>query len=132
MLFRNKLHKNKPKTYMEIQIDEHKTNISIYEEYGSKKGDSISLDYGYENVLKKSYEEAIFFDEQIKEMNLELFLHNHYNKVQPNIRAFISRIEFLILCKIRIPAKIERIHLKGNGSKLFSKELKQTFSNCYI
>ena len=132
MLFRNKLYKKKPKTYIEIQIDENKTNICIYEEYGSKRGDSISLDYGFENILEKSYEEARFFDKQIKETNLELFLYNHYNKVQPNIRAFISRIEFLMLCKMRSPAKIERIYLKGNGSKLFSRELKQTFPNCYI
>ena len=124
--------KNKPKTYMEIQIDAKKTEISIYEKHGSIRGNSISLDYGFKDVLEKSYEEARFFDEEIGEMSLESFLESHYDKAYSNIKSFISRIEFSILCKMKLPSKIERIYLKGIGSELFVRELKSTFLNCYI
>ena len=124
--------KNKPETYIEIHIDAKKTKIFIYEKRGSVKGDSLFLDYGFTDVLEKSYEEARFFDSEVKEMSLESFLESNYNKAYPNIKNFISRIEFSILCKMKIPAKIERVYLKGEGSELFAREFKSNFPNCYI
>lgn len=131
MFFRKKYNK-KNETYIDISLNKHNTTISITDNLTKKTNNELSLNYGFKDVIEHSYNEFKFFNNNIPDMNLDLFLANHYNKIQLNIINFISRIEFSILCRMNLPSKIDKIYLSGEGAPLFYNEFKRNLKNCYL
>lgn len=133
MLFKqNKF--NKINTILSIDIQKNYTEVKVLvnKKIQDENDHILKYRYGYNDVLQKAYEEACFFDENFKALGLDLFFEENYNKVFPEIESFTSRLYFQILCKMKIPHKIDKVEFKGKGSELFKSSLKTKFPNGYI
>lgn len=119
-------------TYIDIEINEESTIISVIDNSIKKVVDKLSLNYGYFEIIDSAYNQAVSIDKSVTGITLDLFFDNHYDKIYPSIRNFISHIEFSILCKTKIPSKVEKIYVGGAGAPLFYKEFRRKFKNCYL
>lgn len=127
MFFYKKIFKQNPKTFIEINIKENDTDISLYEKYGSFKSDSISIKQGFKDILEESYNNAKYFH-KLGDISMDCFLEKHSNIVRQDVSKFMQHIEFRILCGLELPSKIQKICFKCEGPELFKKEFESKFN----
>ena len=126
MFFFKKFLKQKPKTFIDIDVLEEKTDINVYTNYGLNEYIKTSIPHGYKTILDNSYYRAKM-RYNIEEINIDEYIEDYFPIVRSDIGDFMKYLESKILCGPALPSKIDKVYFNCNGPDLFKKEFSLKF-----